>query len=955
MIEKMVNFSRVQTGNKTTIQFDRNRDIVGVEVILTDDFEEFKGKTVEFKYALNGVLTDLIHFGSAKISNDKTVKINLETPISAEYIFIITEDERLKIEDVEVYEYTNISKVGYYPAVFDTDLKENYYLDTVSVFTGLEGYSHYSVFTSINGRDFDLVAQKRNDKKCDFQKGDIYSLSRKEARIIRVFIEYNSASDKAEFNRVEFSGEKSNREILCRPAIEIENFENSPYDTEIKAEDTYAEIYGIIERRLGAEYKNRFILELKENPNGKKYDYFKLSDSGDRIKIEGNCGVSLAAGLNHYLKYYCKVNICQVGDNAVMPEKTVKICGEVYRETKAKIRYAYNYCTLSYSMAFWGEKEWRDEIDWLALNGVNLVLDITACEEVWRRFLTKLGYTHKEILKFISGPAYYAWAYMANISGFGGPVHDSWFARRTDLARKNHLIMRKLGICPVLQGYSGMVPGDINEHFENLQIIKQGEWGSLYRPDMLKTTSKDFHRLAEIFYKVQREVYGNYSHYYSTDPFHEGGNTGDMEPKDVSGNVLSAMMKSDKDAVWVIQSWQRNPTSEFLKGIELQENGREHALILDLYAEKLPNFSDGKPENPNHGYSKEFNSTPWVFCMLNNFGGRLGMHGHIDNLVNNIPKAFNTCKYIAGIGIAPEATGNNPVLYDFLFETVWQKNADEEMQEIDLNRWICDYAQRRYGKKSKAAEDAWKILLDTVYKAEFNSKGQGAPESIVNARPSLESRPASSWGNICVDYDKEKLKEAARLLLDDYETLKNSKGYMYDAVTVLQQILSNEAQDVHKQMAAAFESRNLKEFEKNAARFLKIADLMDTVTATNKYYMLGSWINAARRLAENTDDFTKMLYEMNAKALITTWGSLNQCEIAGLGDYSNRQWSGLISDYYKPRWEHWINERKKELRGEKAEEKTDWFKFEWSWVREIKNYADTPKNTDLPHLAKEIV
>ena len=42
------------------------------------------------------------------------------------------------------------------------------------------------------------------------------------------------------------------------------------------------------------------------------------------------------------------------------------------------VRYAYNYCTHSYSMPFLGgEEEWRNELDWLALNGVNLVLDKT--------------------------------------------------------------------------------------------------------------------------------------------------------------------------------------------------------------------------------------------------------------------------------------------------------------------------------------------------------------------------------------------------------------------------------------------------------------------------------------------------------------------------------------------------------------------------------------------------
>ena len=40
---------------------------------------------------------------------------------------------------------------------------------------------------------------------------------------------------------------------------------------------------------------------------------------------------------------------------------------------------------------FWGETEWQNELDWLALNGVNAVLDITGQEEVWRRFLSEFG------------------------------------------------------------------------------------------------------------------------------------------------------------------------------------------------------------------------------------------------------------------------------------------------------------------------------------------------------------------------------------------------------------------------------------------------------------------------------------------------------------------------------------------------------------------------------------
>ena len=76
-----------------------------------------------------------------------------------------------------------------------------------------------------------------------------------------------------------------------------------------------------------------------------------------------------------------------------MPENKPVVTEKVLKR-RSEVRYSYNYCTLSYSMAFWGEQEWRDELDWLALNGVNVVLDATAQEEVWRRFLGELGYSH---------------------------------------------------------------------------------------------------------------------------------------------------------------------------------------------------------------------------------------------------------------------------------------------------------------------------------------------------------------------------------------------------------------------------------------------------------------------------------------------------------------------------------------------------------------------------------
>ena len=122
-------------------------------------------------------------------------------------------------------------------------------------------------------------------------------------------------------------------------------------------------------------------------------------------------------------------------------------------------------------------------------------------------------------------------------------------------------------------------------------------------------------------------------------------------------------------------------------------------------------------------------------------------------------------------------------------------------------------------------------------------------------------------------------------------------------------------------MVSAYKNKDCILFAQCSKEFLEIAESMDQITGCSAYYLLGRWVDQAKDLAGNTDDFTKMLYELNAKVQITTWGSYMQSETGKLHDYSNRQWSGLIRDFYIPRWERWITARRNELNGKEFEKK----------------------------------
>lgn len=180
--------------------------------------------------------------------------------------------------------------------------------------------------------------------------------------------------------------------------------------------------------------------------------------------------------------------------------------------------------------------------------------------------------------------------------------------------------------------------------------------------------------------------------------------------------------------------------------------------------------------------------------------------------------------------------------------------------------------------------------------------GQGAPECIVNARPGFGLKSASTWGNPLIGYNGELLERAEKLLSEDYDLLSGDDGYNYDLVSVKQQVLSNKALDCYNIISKAYEEKNISDFKKFSKEFLNFADEMNAVTGKNRYYSFKRYSEFVKALTDGKDDFTKRVYGMSAKMLITTFGAYIMSE-SGLHDYSNRQWSGLIKDFYMQRWE----------------------------------------------------
>ena len=281
-----------------------------------------------------------------------------------------------------------------YPRFVDVDLLDNYQLSrvvlTAPAFAGFD----YSLYLSADGVNFEKAgAVTTTEKKTEAE----LALEGKTARVLRVLCTGTTqgANGASGLCQVKAYGKKAGGEVLpTRKIIEMTTYEEWLREREnvdlskLKDEkgqyniqdtytpaDTVRALEGLIGRILGQMYVDWFVFLIDRSMRKNSYELSETENG--KILIHADCGVSAATALNFYLKYYCKVQVTQQTKQVRMPEKAPHIAEKVCNSSPYEVRYAYNYCTLSYTMPFFGYDKWQRELDYLMLSGVNLILDLT--------------------------------------------------------------------------------------------------------------------------------------------------------------------------------------------------------------------------------------------------------------------------------------------------------------------------------------------------------------------------------------------------------------------------------------------------------------------------------------------------------------------------------------------------------------------------------------------------
>lgn len=610
-------------------------------------------------------------------------------------------------------------------------------------------------------------------------------------------------------------------------------------------------------------------------------DAFTIKTTQDQLHIRASSGLAAVWGFHHFLKKYTNSHVGWQVKNINIPTPLPEVEDLVIANDR--FRYYQNVCTASYSFVWWNIDQWMEHLRWMALNGINLALAPVAQEAAWAKIYSRLGMTEDEINQHFTGPAFLSWLRMGNVHGWGGPLIKSWHNNQKYIQDSVIDYMYKLGMIPVFPAFNGHVPQAFARIYPNVTFHTVDPWGK-FNSDyccglFVNPTDPLFRTLGKMFLTETVQLLP--SHIYHSDPFNEikvqPWSTSLVE--NTAKAIFTTMVEFDANSVWLLQNWMfvDIPTLWPLKRVKTLltsvPNGR--LLVLDLQSEQWPQYDI---------YQMYYNQ-PFIWCMLHNFGGTLGMFGNTQTINNDVYEVRSrTNSTMIGIGLTPEGINQNYVVYDLMLESAWRKQPIPDMEE-----WVAKYAQRRYG--CNATSTAWKYLLRSVY----NFKGLNSVRGkyVVTRRPSFKIRPWAWYKS------KDLFKAFEEFVYVTDSNCFTSEGYVHDLVDLTRQALQYRAEQLYRNLVLDRFS-NTWVFNATINQFLDAMFDMERILSTNEHFTAGAWLSGANNLAKNEEE--TYVYQLNSRNQITLWGPNGE-----ISDYACKQWAELFHYYYIPRWSMFLS------------------------------------------------
>ncbi|MFF4099585.1 alpha-N-acetylglucosaminidase [Streptomyces sp. NPDC001903] len=648
-------------------------------------------------------------------------------------------------------------------------------------------------------------------------------------------------------------------------------------------------------------------------------DRFTVSGRPGAVVVRGSTPATALTGVGWYLRNVARVDIGWPGDSlGALPDVLPGLPRPVTRTALVRHRYALNDTDDGYAGAYRTWEERLRQIDLLALHGINEVLVQVGAEYPYYAALRRHGYTAAELRAWIPGPAHQGWWLLQNLSGFGGPVGERLVEERAALGARVADELRALGMTPVLPGYFGTVPPGFADRNPGARVHPQGTWDGFARPDWLDPAGPVFADLAADYYAAQRARFGD-SAMYRMSPLHEGGTAASVDVRAAAGAVQRALDAAHPGAIWAVLGWQDDPTRELLSGVDTSR-----MLIVDGMSERYENLDR----------ETSWAHTPYALGTIHNFGG----HTTIGANTGVWLRRFDAWRAkpdsaLAGIAYMPEAGGVDPAAFALFTDLAWEPGP------LDRKEWFAAYARRRYGGGDGYAAAAWEALRTGPYSTGTDSAQP--QDGLFTARPSLTANRSSAWTPGGMRYPAASVRTALDALLKVSPRLRGSSAYRYDLVDTARQALANHSRVLLPRIRAAYGAEDLGRFRLLVGEWQRDERLLAAVTGSDRHFLFGRWAAAAR--SWGADEAERDRLEYDARSLLTTWGARTASEPpSSLHDYANREWAGLLEEFYAPRWARYFDSLDRALVSGAAPRPVDWYAVEDAWAHRTTGHPTRP-------------
>lgn len=690
---------------------------------------------------------------------------------------------------------------------------------------------------------------------------------------------------------------------------------------------------GVLERTLGY-YPRNVIIEVT-GPENDSTEYYSTEVKCGKLTVKASSTIAACRGFYDYVKANHYGMFTWTVNNIDLPLWFPK--QELRKVTTPFVHRQYmNVCTFGYTMPYWKFETWEKELDWMALHGIDMPLSPIGSEAIYARVWRKLGLTEEEIGEFVTAPAHFPWFRMGNMSKLDGNLSQAYYDQTIELEHQLIDRMNELGMTPIYNAFAGFVPKGIKRVFPDAELIHTG-WddGEYYVSSFISPETELFQTIATEYIKEWEAEFGK-GEFYLADSFNEMkvpfAKKGTQERFDqiasYGKHLYNSIASANPDATWVLQGWmfgyQRyiwDPES--IRALFSQVPD-DKMLLLDLSVDF--NYDIWESEY-TWNYAKGIYGKKWIYSTTPNFGGRTCPMGDIDFYLNGHLNALNSPNRgkLIGLGSAPEGVENNEVIYEAVYDAAWKQDS------TDVREWLEDYTVARYGKYPETLKTYWEKMLASTYgmcSSRAVYRVQKQPIYLLGGR--YDVTPAHFEGLESFIAAADELKKNEDYLTD---LALNAGFYAFGKAELLASL-------IHRAYLCG-------ETEKAAELQVRFEDLMlraDRFFESNPVTRLERWVDFARQWG--VDEVEADKYEVDARRLITVWGPGHCAD--GLNDYACRMWSGLIRDYYLPRWKHFFESKKQGV-------PFDFDQWEYKFVEDQKGVSEVEPYEDLVAAAKQLV